>query len=419
MLRTLQLLIWTFLVGCALDRVAFADTALMMIGQPATEATLVNSETDGTLQFRIAGKTRDVSLRQLVRWKTLPITRRQSELVLVDGSRLVLADVWTGEPVWQVLGDVFMASTELFGKIELPCSQVRAILLKRSKVQENCPQDLAQPNEAGDSEEESRSDVVCFLNGDRWEGKLDRLAKNDQGQWCIFWSTDSAKDPLPLPVSQVAAIGLGNRLPRAAAKARIVVGLRDGSVLWAESLVANSESLQVTLSGGVELIGSDHREVAHLRSLESESVFLSDLEPADYRHLPYLEIRWPYQNDRNVLAKPLRAQGQIFAKGIGMPTAARLTYPLPAPGRKRWQRFVAAVAVDDAAGRGGSVIFRVYLKQAGSWQLAYESPQVRGTDVPVPASVDLGMATQLALVTDFAERGDELDYANWLDARLE
>jgi hypothetical protein len=37
---------------------------------------------------------------------------------------------------------------------------------------------------------------------------------------------------------------------------------------------------------------------------------------------------------------------------------------------------------------------------------------------PVPVSVDLGGAKRLDLVVDFADRADELDRANWLNARL-
>jgi hypothetical protein len=47
------------------------------------------------------------------------------------------------------------------------------------------------------------------------------------------------------------------------------------------------------------------------------------------------------------------------------------------------------------------------------------SEVIRGGDAPVPISVPLGDAKGLALVVDYADRGDELDHADWLDARLE
>ena len=67
--------------------------------------------------------------------------------------------------------------------------------------------------------------------------------------------------------------------------------------------------------------------------------------------------------------------------------------------------------------------FQVFLDQstrepAGSWVLAYQSPIVRGGQPPLPISVDVSGAQRLALIVGFADRGDQLDYANWLNARL-
>ena len=117
--------------------------------------------------------------------------------------------------------------------------------------------------------------------------------------------------------------------------------------------------------------------------------------------------------------------GQTYAKGIGMVTAARLTYRVP----PQVEHFAAEVAIDEiaadeiavnggAAGRG-SVVFRIYLLRENDWQQAFASPVVRGGGKPLAVSVKLAGAKEIALVTDYADRGDELDYADWLDARFE
>jgi len=46
------------------------------------------------------------------------------------------------------------------------------------------------------------------------------------------------------------------------------------------------------------------------------------------------------------------------------------------------------------------------------------SATIRGGDKPVPLRVDLAGAKRLDLVVDFADRGDQLDHADWLNARL-
>ena len=76
------------------------------------------------------------------------------------------------------------------------------------------------------------------------------------------------------------------------------------------------------------------------------------------------------------------------------------------------------VSVDDAAKGRGSVVFGAYVLRDGKWAEAYKSEIVRGGEPPRPVSVDLGGAAGLTLTVDYADRGDELDYADWLDARL-
>ena len=64
-------------------------------------------------------------------------------------------------------------------------------------------------------------------------------------------------------------------------------------------------------------------------------------------------------------------------------------------------------------------MFRVFLgDEAEQWKRAYESPVVRGGDPAMPISVELGNSPAIALIVDFADDGDVLDRAAWLDARL-
>ena len=72
------------------------------------------------------------------------------------------------------------------------------------------------------------------------------------------------------------------------------------------------------------------------------------------------------------------------------------------------------MGIDDSTGGRGSVDF-------ASWSTASErcaSGPIRGGAPPVPVSVDLAGAKRLELVVDYGERGDVLDHADWLDARL-
>ena len=129
----------------------------------------------------------------------------------------------------------------------------------------------------------------------------------------------------------------------------------------------------------------------------------------------FFQTPWPLQKNRNALGGRLRCGGRLYVKGLGMHATARAAYDLTPQDRT----FQAEIALDDRAGRQGSVIFRVYLNDAqGSWSKAYESPVIRGGEAPRTVSVDVADAGRLALIVDSADRGAVLDHANWLNARL-
>ena len=402
--------------------VAGAEKSLLLVGHPSVEASFTAATSDGDCLFLANGKTQKVAPRDLVRWSTRPIHSERREIILVDGSHLVLAESWTGQPTWQLDGDTISVTTQRFGKVDLRRNQVRAILLSAAKGLKQRTQFFDQISEdsKNDRKNDGKDASLHLTNGDQWQGQLVQLSKTAEGPRRVHWLPNEASEPLQLPENRIAAILFGSqeRLPEQ--QKLLAVGISDGSLLITQSFVTNDKHLHVHLAGGVELIGSDSREVASLRSLTSSCLYLSDLSTADYLHKPYLEIPWPYRRDRNALGGPLQAADHTYSKGLGVVPTSRLTYRLDTKEYAgRFQRFVASVAVDDEADKRGSVIFRVLLKIDDEWQEAYTSPVVRGGDPPLPVLVELDDATQLAIVSGYADRGDECDYANWLDARLE
>jgi hypothetical protein len=197
-------------------------------------------------------------------------------------------------------------------------------------------------------------------------------------------------------------------------KAKFVIGLRDGSLVYANAIRADEKGAEVDLANGLKLKGGAADDFVAIQVLDGPVVYLSDLEGADYRGVPYLRVKWPFTRDRNVLGEPMVVRGKRYVKGIGMHSAARLTYRLDGD----FRRFNSAVAIDDSAKGRGSVAFQVYLLRDGKWGEAFKSGIVRGGDGPQAVSVDLSGAKGITLTVDFADRGDELDRAVWLDARL-
>jgi hypothetical protein len=244
-----------------------------------------------------------------------------------------------------------------------------------------------------------------MANGDRLTGKLMEL---DKGAISIETLGQVAK----VPLSRVLAIEFGgSRLQESAFK--YIVGLRDGSLLYVDGVRADDKRVEVDVSG-VKLSGGAADDIVAIQSLDGAIVYLSDLDGADYRSVPYLSIKWPYVRDKNVLGEPIVVRGERYLKGIGMHSASRLTYRFD----KEYKRFESSVALDESAKGRGSVVFGVHVLRDGKWVEASKSDVVRGDAKPQAVSVDLRGAKGITLTVDFADRGDELDHAVWLDARL-
>jgi hypothetical protein len=247
-------------------------------------------------------------------------------------------------------------------------------------------------SQGSNSDRETQATVVTF------EGNLGRTDLPLERISAVVFSASATSDSSTLPHSQ-----------------KLIVGLDDGSRISVNAVRGAGADVMLSNPLVGELRIDRLEQVASLQSVGGRAAYLSDLEPASYRHEAYLELAWNYQRDRNVLRRPLRIDRQTFLKGVGMHSAARLTYALDG----QYDRFAAHAGIDDAAEGRGSVVFRAFLNINGSWREAHASGVVRGGEPLHEIAIELGDARELALVVDYADRGDERDYANWVDARLE
>ena len=158
------------------------------------------------------------------------------------------------------------------------------------------------------------------------------------------------------------------------------IGLSDGARLLAARLQLEGDSLEWTTLSGAKWKAAA-KDLVFLMPQTGRAVYLSDIRPDEYRFLPYLETKWPYKTDRNVTGGQLRCGGRLYLKGLGVHSAARLSYKLDRP----WSRFQAEVGIDDSTGGRGSVGFRVFV----DGKQKYSSPPIRGGMPPQAVSIDL------------------------------
>jgi hypothetical protein len=315
------------------------------------------------------------------------------QLVLADGGLLV-ADLV------EVDKETLVADSLLFGLVRLPLDCVAGAMLVPPSHRH--PKDLLLDRIGSASGD---CDLVILANGDELAGRMVSI-----GDDTLRLETDPVAADIEL--HRVRAIifdpGLVRRPTPEAVRA--IAGFGDGSRLQAKEIVLEGESLTVELAGGTALKAAA-ADLVCLQPLGGTVIYLSDLEPAGSRQVPYLDLSWPpCRTDRKVTGGLLRAGGRLYLKGLGVHSASRLTYELDGS----YRAFRADLAIDDSTAGGGSVRFVVYVDQ----QPKFASQIVRGAMAPVPISVDLTGARRLDLVVDFADRADVLDHADWLNARL-
>lgn len=393
---------------------------LITIGGARTPAELVSIDAEGAFKFHDAvGEPRSVRATELVRWSTPAEPRTGDEIILSDGSRLGLAPAWGKDPAVSFDGEQFVVRTTQFGRIECDRRGVCAVAWR-------LPGDKTRRSRILDKlcfasgDEPDGSDVLLLDNDDRLTGTLRRIGKrgNQSGDEPVVVTFESSLGVVDLPVDRVRGVclsGASGQSKQDTIKAPLQLGLSDGSRLAADAIRREGDELLIINPVLDTLRMRRTEDLVSLQSFHRRITYLSMLEPTSYSHQPYLDLTFPYRQSRNVLGAPLQVGGRSYVTGLGMHSAARLTFDLDGS----YDRFAATVAIDDAANGGGSVVFRVFVRSGEDWTEAYSSEIVRGGDPPADVAVDLAGASQLVLKADYADRGDERDYANWLDARLE
>jgi len=316
--------------------------------------------------------------------------------VLADGGLLV-AEVTAADR------EFVSVESSLFGPLRLPRPMVAGMLFHPPADRAN--RDLLVDRILSTAAD---ADLALLVNGDELAGTVQRIATGKVHLESLVGAVtlDATGVEAILCRPTVAPNPDGPRTPKGLSAC---AGFADGTRLTASTLVVAEDVLRMTVQGG-KTWSTAPKEMVFLQPRGGQAVYLSDLKPEGFRHVSYLNLSWPFRLDRNVCGAMLHVCGTGYLKGLGMHSASRITYAISGP----YRRFQAGLAIDDQAERGGSVAFRVFV----DGQVRYSSPVIRGGEAPVPISVDLTGAKRLDLVVDFADRADELDRADWLDARL-
>jgi hypothetical protein len=414
-----------YLIVC-LDGAAAADPLAFPLDEPPFAARLAGIDPEWNIQLQIGDKLRVVAAKDLAYWGRYCQPEAGPQILLTDGS-VIRADVLSLDQKQLVLGDATGLGRGQWDESTLPRENLAAIVFQppagaaaRDKFWEAL---FAEP---------LHDDGLVLQGGETITGTL--IAAPTSGRFAaegvkpgseVFQIAQTgAEQPLSIPAAKVVAYRAPQPASNRPSAGQAWLGLSDGSLLNVRSIAVKGDAVSIALAGGgtlqTTLAGRDDPErkfwdaIEYFEPAPKRLAWLAQVKPLGYKHIPFVGVERPLGLDQSVLAQRLRAGGPVYPHGIGMPSTSRVAYDVAG-----YRKFAAEVALDESAGLKGSVVFRVLLESApNEWQPAYEGPVIRGGDPPLPISIDLKNAKRMALIVDFADRGDECDWADWLQARL-
>ncbi len=386
------------LIGPSLKVLFAAQSVAQRVDEKSALLKLLSLDKSGEITWETAeGKSPSSSLEKLVQWGEWKEPGRGSIVWLSGGG-------WFVGELLALDSEHLTLDSDLFGEMKLPLELLAGCT-------PHPPSDRTERDALGRKmlQSSGKTDRVMLDNGDELTGKIMALKTNKL-------EIRTANGPLTLELAKASSFIFN---PALAADTRpkgmcVWSSFQDGSRLRLSQLQVDDKKVHANLLGGFE-VAADAKSLVALQPVGGTVTYLSDVKPDSFKHVPYLQLPWTYEVDHNVLGGQLRCDGRAFLKGLGMHSAARVTYALD----QKYRRFESEIGIDDATRGKGSVVFRVFTDDgSGTWRDQFTSPVVRGGQSPLPISVDLWGVKRLSLLVEFADHGDELDHADWLNARF-
>ena len=182
------------------------------------------------------------------------------------------------------------------------------------------------------------SDRALLTNGDVISGFIQAIDTSGV-------SIDGALGESKLPRRLVVAAQLVTAKPPPIDGAHFVLTLRETGRLTVTAFELSSETVEARLWYG-EAVRIQTARIARIDVAGGRWEWLSTLQPISYQHTPMLSLAWEYVPNRNVLASPIRVDGETFDYGIGVHSRSSLTYDL----KGTYREFVTSLGIDDSSG---------------------------------------------------------------------
>jgi hypothetical protein len=380
----------------------------------------------GKMRVRSEKATFHVSIDEIVRYGSLPLGGQFPMLLLVDGSRL------TGQ-LESITADRVVWVPNRFQRMTLSRALVRAIVL-RSPGSPAASESLwrrlmseTAGNEATDSlSQDQLLHEATWLSGVLLPSTADgSIWKHPFEDEAVNLATDASSRQLEwrkIHAIRFSPILAPLQLPPSSC---LTLGWSDGTLVHAQGIDTDPTKIAwtVRLSLPISLVadseGTDWpKDIQFLRSKPLRVQFLSDLEPALYRHASLFRRAISMGVNRGLSGSAIRCGGNLLDNGLAMPSPSQASY--------RWDGspalFLAQVAwLDNESPSNamlGSAIAKVLVSRGGPLETVFQSRPLTPVSVSEKVEVDMGGVRLLVLLIESSSLGEIADQVVWLDARI-
>lgn len=250
-------------------------------------------------------------------------------------------------------------------------------------------------------------DVLLLRNGDTTEGTLQTI---NAGQVQL----EVNKKIVPIRWAQVAAISLStellDQLSLKQRYARVTLTEARGRFTLA-SVASDGEKLTGKTSFGTAF-QSKLEQVAGLEVFGEEFSTFADLKISKFEYFPFLDERWNWSANCNVMGTDLRVGESSYDRGLSLHAHSKLTYLLDG----KYQVFEALVGLDSREGRLGQV--RLQLLLDGKPVELENHSALTLANSPRRLRVELGKAKELTLEVQAEGRAPIGAVVNWVEERF-
>ena len=392
---------------------------LILADKVIRKTELLNLSDQGNVELIANGEKQIRAIDDIARWGTLRTPNRVPVALLNDGSRMVVQGI-------QKQKDRFAIQSFQWEETFIEEPLLRGLI-------------LTTPG----SDQRWNQWIERMLTA---EGRNDQVAVKDRGwiQGTLVWSEDSFDlvqpsgrlvlrvdgENLELKIEEVEAILFSPVLtPIMSTVASQSIGFKDGSRLYCTQWsIDTNQFARFRLTGGLELksavsVSEISSNVCFLAGSSKNFSYLSDIEPASYKHLDFLSTKWELGRDYDLWRRKLKqANGDTNAgeveKGLAMHATSQVAFRWNKSAGKLLAQVVLAEPEQPSTSSAGSAIAKVLILKEGKLETKLTSDLITLKSQPQEVDVSITGAELVILLVDAGPQGTIGDHVLWLDARI-